>query len=53
MSIKRIICPNFNAFRVYNKIIKEVLKIKEKRLILIALGPTATVFVYDLSKLGY
>lgn len=52
-SIKRIICPNFNAFKVYNKIIKAVLTIKEKRLILIALGPTATVLAYDLYKLGY
>jgi len=52
-SIKRIICPFRNAFNVYNKILNEVLKIKEKRLILIALGPTATILAYDLYKLGY
>ena len=52
-SIKRIICPSRNAFNVYNKIIKSVLKLKEKRLILIALGPTASVLSYDLYKLGY
>ena len=52
-SIKRIICPTENAFDVYDKIIKNVLKLKEKRLILIALGPTATVLAYDLYKLGY
>jgi glycosyltransferase family protein len=52
-SIKRIICPVINAFFVYKKIIKEVLNLNEKRLILIALGPTATILAYDLYKLGY
>ena len=52
-SIKRIICPIKNSFNVYDKIIKETLKVNEKRLILIALGPTATVLAYDLYKLGY
>lgn len=52
-SIKRIICPSINAFKVYNKIIKAVKKVNEKRLILIALGPTATILAYDLHKLGY
>ena len=52
-SIKRIICPVKNAFEVYDKIIKEVKKLKENRLILIALGPTATILSYDLYKLGY
>ena len=52
-SIKRILCPIKNSFNVYEKIIKEVLKIKEKRLILLALGPTATLLAYDLYKLGY
>jgi len=42
-SIKRIICPTKNAFRVYNKILNSVLKISKDHLILIALGPTATV----------
>ena len=52
-SIKRIICPSVNAFYVYDKIIKSVLKMEEKRLILIALGPSATILSYDLYKLGY
>ena len=52
-SIKRIICPFRNAFKVYNKIINEVLKYGEKRLILLSLGPTASVLAYDLYKLGY
>ena len=52
-SIKRIICPSLNSFRVYNKILKSVKRLKEKRLILIALGPTATILAYDLFILGY
>ena len=52
-SIKRIICPAINAFNVYDKIIKKVMNFNEKRLILIALGPTATILAYDLNKLGY
>jgi glycosyltransferase family protein len=52
-SIKRIICPNLNAFDFYDKIINEVIKINKNILILIALGPTATVLSYDLSRLGY
>lgn len=52
-SIKRIICPIKNAFRVYDKIINSILKFGEKRLLLLALGPTATVLAYDLYKLGY
>ena len=52
-SIKRIICPALNSFKVYDKIIKIVTNLKEKRLILIALGPTATILAYDLFKLGY
>jgi glycosyltransferase family protein len=52
-SIKRIICPPINAFHVYNKIIKKVINLNEKRLILIALGPTATILAYDLHKLGF
>ncbi len=53
-SIKRILCPSRNAFRFYDKILNSVLKnINKKDLILIALGPTATVLAYDLSKNGY
>lgn len=53
-SIKRIIAPAENAFASYKKIIKEVKKYKkEKYLILIALGPTATVLAYELSLIGY
>jgi len=52
-SIKRIICPSENSFNVYDKIIEETLKVNKNILILIALGPTATILAYDLYKLGY
>ena len=52
-SIKRIIGPAFNSFKVYNKILKSAKTIKEKRSILIVLGPTATILAYDLFILGY
>jgi glycosyltransferase family protein len=54
-SIKRIICPTKNAFNVYMKIYDFVknLKFDINSLILISLGPTATVLSYELHKLGY
>lgn len=52
-SIERIICPAENAFSVYNKILEEALKINKNKIIMIALGPTATVLAYDLFKEGY
>ena len=52
-SIKRIICPETNSFSVYGKILEAVLEFDKKNLVLISLGPTATVLAYDLCKLGY
>lgn len=52
-SLKRIICPSENAFAKYEKIMQEVSKIDKNKLILLALGPTATVMAYDLYKNGY
>ena len=52
-SIKRILCPSINAFELYDKILNEALKIDKNKLILLALGPTATVLSYDLYKAGY
>ena len=53
-SIKRIICPAENAFNVYEKIIGYImnLKLEKSTLILISLGPTSTVLIYDIIKLG-
>ena len=52
-SIKRIICPAINAFKLYDKIFNETLKMEKKKLILLAIGPTSTVLAYDLYKAGY
>ncbi len=50
---KRIICPNENAFEQYDKIFESIVKQDKKYLILLALGPTATILAYDLAKAGY
>lgn len=52
-SVNRILAPNENAFDKYDLILKEVLKQSKEKLVLIALGPTATVLAYDLHKSGY
>ena len=53
-SIQRIICPVINAFNLYSKIVNTVKKkVSKNKLILIALGPTATLLSFDLYKLGY
>jgi len=52
-NIKRIVCPNVNAYSCYDRILKSVEKnVKKNDLVLIALGPTATVLAYDLSFKG-
>lgn len=52
-SIERIICPSIDAFSKYSQILEIVKEQDKEKLILIALGPTATVLAYDLSKIGY
>jgi len=52
-SIKRILCPPTNAFDKYDQILNYALKLDKEVLILIALGPTATVLAYDLFLNGY
>lgn len=50
--INRILCPSKNAFEVYDSIFENVKKYSEDKIIIIALGPTATILAYDLAKLG-
>lgn len=53
ITIRRVLCPEANAWSCYNQILSKVLDISsEFDLILIALGPTATVLAYDLGKIG-
>ena len=53
-SIKRIICPNKNAFNAYDKIFDYIthLNIDKDTLILVSLGQTATILIYDIIKFG-
>lgn len=54
-SVTRILCPAVNAFERYQDILPEVVnyvnKMKKKPLVLISLGPTATVLSADLCKM--
>lgn len=52
-SIKRVLCPAKNAFERYGEILEHSKKLDINALILIALGPTATILAYDLSHLGF
>lgn len=52
-SITRILCPDTNAFDRYETILSSAKKFASNKLIIIALGPTATVLAYDLAKLGF
>ena len=52
--IRRIICPAQNAFSKYEQIYDTIKKyIENGELILLSLGPTATVLSYKLYKNGY
>lgn len=53
-SVRRIVCPAENAFAHYQSILETTLNNTAEKdcLVLIALGPTATVLAYDLSKYG-
>lgn len=52
-SLQRILCPVRNAYSAIDRIYKCVLDFGKDTLILLALGPTATVLAYRLYKAGY
>lgn len=53
-SIERILCPAMDAFASYSQIKDYITtNISTHKLILIALGPTATVLAFDLTLHGY
>ncbi|WP_196007993.1 SP_1767 family glycosyltransferase [Clostridium tyrobutyricum] len=53
-SITRVLCPAEDAFEKYSQILEYVInKLDKKKLILICLGPTATVLAYDLAINGF
>lgn len=53
-SVKRILCPQKNAYSKYEEILEScLLNAKPGMVFIIALGPTGTVLAYDLNKNGY
>lgn len=52
-SIVRILCPALSAFSKYDEILLAAKNISKDKLVLIALGQTATVLAYDLAENGY
>ena len=51
--VQRILAPAENAFNSYQKILTAAKQYAGDKLILIALGPTATVLACELSRLGF
>ena len=52
-SVRRIVCPSNNAWENYDSILSQTMKISGTNdLVLISLGPTATVLAYDLAMRG-
>lgn len=51
-SIKRVLCPATNAFDHYDEILDTVKNVWNGELILLALGPTATVLAAGLADIG-
>ncbi len=52
-SVHRILCPSKNAFSKYEQILEMTKEHGKDKLILIALGPTATALSYDLALAGF
>lgn len=54
ISVERIITKSFDAWSVYEKIIKATLDVASNYdLILVSLGPTATILAADVAEKGY
>ncbi len=53
-SMKRILAPNKDAFRLYDQILDKATELAGRdTLILLALGPTASILAYDLARAGF
>ena len=52
-SMDYIYAPSKNAFNDYENILEKAKKVDRSRVVLIILGPTATVLAYDLAKDGF
>ena len=52
-SIQRVLGPAVNAYDKYDELLTAAKQYGQGKLILLALGMTATVMAYDLAKAGY
>lgn len=52
-SLKRILCPNKNAFDKFDQILDATMQIDKNSLILVAIGPTSKPLCLNLVKRGY
>lgn len=52
-SVSRVLCPARNAFDKYDDILSAFEGVAKDKLILIALGPTATALTFDLHHKGF
>lgn len=52
-SIKRILCPTFNAYTKYDEILSCSRKVEKDCLILVVLGPAGKLLAFDLVQEGY
>ena len=52
-SVSRILGPSTQSYSKYNEILSEIRKHGKDNLILLAMGPTASILPYDLCRLGY
>lgn len=53
LKVDRILGPAHNAFDKYSELLQEVRKQPKNKLVLVALGPTAKLLVFELAKQGY
>lgn len=53
-SVKRLLAPAENAWKCYREMLQYIVeKVAKETLVVISLGPTATVLAYDLAISGY
>lgn len=52
-SVEYVYGPSMNAYSQYDNLLEQAKRIDKNRLVLVILGPTAKVLVYDLHKAGY
>ncbi len=52
-STRRILCPSTNAFDTFGEVLRAAAALDRRDLLLLALGPTASVLVPELADMGF